>query len=638
MVIDNGATATILNKIFAEKHNFVLKPSRHTVMNADTRVTEIAGEVECELTFPGSRGYLLNMMVLEQCDEWDVLLGNDFMEIDKPSILIANRMMVFPDGTIVKFIKNNDDESCLTALNEHTDQVEKKRRDTDLEEESEWFDHEWGEAEISGKMNFFEKYFKKNGFFEKKNEYSLVEKQFMAKYRDVTNLIDKQLLKDKQVKARFFEIPTTLVSNDVNQLFELIAKNYDLFADDMSDLKQCSYSPYRILTDKVKPIYKPPFRRSPKETAALKEHIDELLSLKMIRPSRSPWSFQAFLVPKPNDQTRMVIDYRELNKITKSHPFPIPRLVDIFDQMVNSRYFSIIDLKAGFNQVLMHPNSIEKTAFITPFGHFEWTVLPFGLKNAPSEFCRMMSNVLGGVQNVLVYLDDICIHTETVEKHFEVLKTVFKRLRDINLKINSKKVTFLTTSVKILGHIITHNKITLDHEKVIKIQDRLEPGNVKDLQTFLGICNFYRRFIKGFADITKPLTDLLKKDKKFEWTNICKIRYNTLKNLLCSYPILRLPDLTKAFILYTDASQYALGAILGQKDDSGNEYVVAYASRILKNAELNCTVTEKECLAVIFGLQHFRTYLYGTKFIIFTDHVALNWLMTIKLPMILVNS
>ena len=634
MVIDNGATATILNKLFAEKHNFNLRPSMHTVMNADTRVTKIEGEIECELSFPGSREYIINMMVLEQCEEWDVLLGNDFMEIDKPSILIASRKMVFPDGTIVNFIKNNEEESNLNLSVNQSCQSEKEHTNQDstsAQEEWEMFDPDWGEPEINSKMNLFEKYFKKHGYFIKKKEYNKEEKQFMNNYHNITDLIDKQLLRKKKNKSIFFEIPKTLKSNDVNKLFDFLAKNYDLFADDMSDLKQCNYSPFRILTDKVKPIYRPPFRKPQKEISELERHVKELLSQGMIRPSRSPWSFPAFLVPKGSD-TRMVIDYRELNKITKSHPFPIPRIVDIFDKMVNSKYFSVVDLKSGFNQVLMHQNSVEKTAFATPFGHYEWLVLPFGLKNAPSEFCRMMNNVLGDLENVLVYLDDICVHTDTVEKHFIVLTKVFSRLREINLKINIKKVTFFATSIKILGHVIEYNKISLDKEKLIKIKERSEPVNVKDLQTFLGICNFYRRFIKNFADITKPLTDLLKKDKEFEWNDTCKKSFEELKKLLCSHPILRLPDLSRAFILYTDASQYALGAILGQKDDEGNEYVVAYASRNLKNAELNYTVTEKECLAVIFGLQQFRTYLYGTKFIIFTDHIALNWLMTIKDP------
>jgi len=233
----------------------------------------------------------------------------------------------------------------------------------------------------------------------------------------------------------------------------------------------------------------------------------------------------------------------------------------------------------------------------------------------------MMHNILGNRPNVTVYLDDICIHTDTIEIHFEVLNIVFNKLRKISLIINSKKVSFLMTSIKLLGHFVSHNKVALDVDKIVQIQNRLAPSNVKELQVFLEIFNFFSRFINGFAEITRSLTELLKKDQKFEWY----AEYN-------ENPILRLPDLSKAFILYTDASQFALGVVLGQKDDKGNEYVVSYASPTLKKAELNYTITEKECLAEVFGLQQFRTYLYCTKFIIFTDHIALNWLMTIKVP------
>ena len=220
--------------------------------------------------------------------------------------------------------------------------IQIKYKNMTSQEELEMFDPDWGEPEKNSKMNYFEKYLKKHGYFVKKKEYIVEEKTFMAEYQNITNLKDKKLLRGKKEKV-FFNIPNTLESSDVNKLFDFIAKNYDLFAGDMSDLKQYSYSPFRILTDKVKPIYRPPFRKPQKETLELEKHVKEILSQGMIRPSRSPWSFPAFLESK-GEETRMVVSYRELNKITKSHPFPFPRIVDIFDKMVNSKYFSLIDL------------------------------------------------------------------------------------------------------------------------------------------------------------------------------------------------------------------------------------------------------------------------------------------------------
>ncbi len=338
------------------------------------------------------------------------------------------------------------------------------------------------------------------------------------------------------------------------------------------------------------------------------------------------------LVPKPNNQHRLVIDYRELNKITKSHPFPLPRLNDIFDQLSGSKWFSMIDLKAGFHQIEMHPSSIEKTAFVVWCGHFEWLRLPFGLKNAPSEFCRLMYKVLGDLKGVLVYLDDICIHTKTIEEHLSVLYEVFNRLRKAKLKINTKKCSWLVKEVKILGHIIENSKIKMDKAKIDSIVSRKEPKNVKEVQIFLGICNFYRKFIVNFADHVKPLTDLLNKKVAWNWNENCAKAFKNTKALLTSFPILRLPDLTKEFVLYCDASNWALGLVLGQLDDNNNEYVCAYASRVLRGAEKNLSVTEKECLAVIYGLKEFRVYLINKKFKIYTDHVALQWLLNIKDP------
>ena len=646
LCIDLGATGTIMNDVFVEKHGLITTAGRSQIMNADKRITAVESEVRCELRFPGSRTYQMNMMVMPQNEEWDVLLGNDFMEIDKPSILIADRKIVFADGTAVNFIQDDeqpeDDDLWTGSSNKpKLDEIYSAVEPDDPELfEKQWGDLETPEAleeikhETKSKIALFKNFFYTNGEFVKKPEgYTNEEKKFMSMFRDISVSVENGN-KQKGSKSCFLPVSHVLDNEGQNKLFELLAKNLDLFASDLSDLAgtQCHYRPFRILTDKVPPIYHHGFRRSPKETDQMKEQIDELIKYKMVRPSRSPWSFPAFLVAKPNNQRRLVIDYRELNKITKSHPFPMPRIVDIFDQMVNSCFFSLIDLKSGFNQVVMHPNSIEKTAFSTPFGHFEWTVLPFGLKNAPSEFCRMMYSALGNLPHVLVYLDDICIHTPTLEQHFIALNNVFNELKKVNLKINSRKVTFVTDKIKVLGHIISKNIISLDTEKVAKIQDRPEPSNVKELQVFLGICNFYRRFIESYAEITKPLTELLKKETKFEWSSICKERFKILKNKLCSYPILRLPDLTRPFILYTDASQWAVGAILGQKDEEGREYVCAYSSRLLKGAEVNYTITEKECLAVVFGIQKYRTYLYGTKFIIYTDHIALNWLMSIKDP------
>ncbi len=467
-----------MNSSFAAKHrnSFQIKPSLNKIMNADSHITDVDGEVDCEISFEDTRTYRMTIMVMKQSDEWDILLGNDFMEIDKPSILIASRQLVFPDGAVVKFI-NDDDDYTPTSTTSNLDYLDAiynikidigEPENEDVDEDV--VDFVWGENDTSGTTNSFEKYFKKNGSFLVKDSYSLDEKNFINNYRDITYLIPKNILEKRETRKHYSEIPPSVTSEVSEELFKLIAKNYDIFADDLKDLGKCNYSPFRILTTKVTPIYKRPYRMTKNHNEVLSKHIQELLDLKLIKKSRSPWSSPAFIVDKKNGEPRLVIDYRDLNQITKSHPFPMPRIVDLFDQMTNSKYFSLLDLKSGFNQVTMHPNSMEKTAFQTPDGHFEWTVLPFGLKNAPAEFCRMMHNILGNKPNVIVYLDDICIHTDTIEKHLEVLNIVFNKLRKINLMINSKKVSFLMTSIKLLGHVVSHNKVALDVDKIVQIQ------------------------------------------------------------------------------------------------------------------------------------------------------------------------
>jgi len=380
------------------------------------------------------------------------------------------------------------------------------------------------------------------------------------------------------------------------------------------------------------PLYTPPYRKSKTERDFLKLEIDKMLKAGIIRPSRSPWSSPVIVVPKKDGSKRICIDYRKLNKVTKTEKWPIPNILDILDRFKGSSWFSVIDLKSGYWQIKMDPDSIEKTAFSTPDGHYEFLRLPFGLKNAPGDFSRIMNIVLGGLEFVEVYLDDITIHSETLEQHIRHLQIVFKKFRDARLKINGKKCIWCSRSINVLGHTVTKDTVMMDHRKVEAIKNRQKPTNIKQLQSFLGLSNYYRRFIKNFSKIAQPMFALLGKNVKFIWSDECEQSFNMLKDALTSYPVLRLADVSRPFLLYTDASGYAVGAILAQIDDDGKEYVVAYASRLMTKHEINYGITEKECLAVMFGIKTFRNYLHGVKFKVITDHSALAWLKSIKEP------
>lgn len=321
----------------------------------------------------------------------------------------------------------------------------------------------------------------------------------------------------------------------------------------------------------------------------------------------------------------------KLNKITVQDPYPLPRVDDILMIVATAMLFSLIDLKQCFWQLGLHALFAAKTAFSTQDGHFEFKRMPFGLKNAPAACARMVQRILGDLPFVQAYADDICVFSDDFDTHIQHLLIVFDRLNEANLKINWEKCRWFQQKVKILGHVVSHNSIMMDPQKIEVILEMLPPTNLKQLQKSLGMFGYYRRYIQDFADIAKPLYVLMKKGVMWLWTTIHAQAFNELKQHLIKYPILRQPNDSLRFYLFTDASQYAIGCVLGQKDGD-IEYVIQYGSRLLKGAEIHYGITEKECLAVVLAVKLCRTYLYGMPFSVVTDHSALTWLLRIPEP------
>ena len=426
---------------------------------------------------------------------------------------------------------------------------------------------------------------------------------------------------------------TDLTEEQQVEVIDLIMVKYrHNFACSYEQLGRCTIAEHVIETNETKPIFILPYRKSESEKRSIQEEVTKLLRAGLIRPSKSSWSFPVVMIPKPDKSKRFCVDYRKLNLLTPQDSFPIPRVDDILDRMVGSRYFTALDLKTGYWQIKISEESIEKTAFSTPNGHFEFLVIPQGLKNAPAAFSRIMYELLGQLPFVEIYIDDITIHSSDYQSHLQHIKIVMDKLSIANLKINPSKCTWFASSVKVLGHIVSKNGINMDSEKIKAVQQIPYCKTVKHVQSFLGLCGYYRRFVRNFAEIAQPLNNLIKKDNSWNFDDQCKIAFDTLKAKLIESPILRYPDLNQTFIVYTDASGYAIGAILAQKDVEGNEYVCSYASRLLKGAEHHYGITEKECLAVVWAIKHFRIYLYGAHFKVITDHAALHWLMTINDP------
>ncbi|XP_011699787.1 PREDICTED: uncharacterized protein LOC105457055 [Wasmannia auropunctata] len=274
-----------------------------------------------------------------------------------------------------------------------------------------------------------------------------------------------------------------------------------------------------------------------------------------------------------------------------------------------------------------------KTAFSTPYGHYEFNRMPFGLKNAPATFQRAMNSILAGIQGIrcLVYLDDIVIYGPSLQEHNRRLIEVLNRLREHNLKLQSNKCEFLRKEVTYLGHIITEDGIKPDPEKLRAVREFPVPKKVKDIQSFLGLAGYYRKFIENFSKIAKPLTKLTRKNEHFCWTEEQQRAFDILKEKLITAPVLSYPEFSQQFTVITDASDYAIGAVLSQ-GTLGQDRPIAYASRILNKAEQNYNTTEKELLAIVWAVKYFRPYVYGTKFKIVTDHKPLIWLFSVNDP------
>lgn len=392
------------------------------------------------------------------------------------------------------------------------------------------------------------------------------------------------------------------------------------------------------LTDDI-PIYQRPYRKSPQQKQEINKQIESMLAQDIIVPSASPYAAPVSLVPKKLDHSgipkfRMVVDYRKLNDKTVGDKFPLPNITDILDHLGRAVYFSTLDLASGYHQIEIEEKDRHKTAFVTETGQYHFKRMAFGLKNAPSTFQRCMNHILADLlqDTCLVYLDDIIVYSVSLEEHLIKLRKVFDRLRDANLKISLDKCEFLKHSIKYLGHLVTDKGIMPDPEKIKAIKEIKLPQTQKQIKSFLGLIGYYRRFIPCFAKLTKPMTKCLKKKARIDINDTEYIdSFNACKEVLINPPLLQFPDFTKEFIITTDASNYAIAAVLSQ-GELGKDKPVCYASRTLSDTEVKYSTLEKEFLAIIYATKQFRPYIYGTKFTIITDHRPLMWMHRMKEP------
>ena len=379
-----------------------------------------------------------------------------------------------------------------------------------------------------------------------------------------------------------------------------------------------------------KPPHRPLYQLSPAELEASKEYVEDLLTKGKIRRSKSPYGAPLFFVKEPG-KLRGVVDYRALNRITKRNNSPIPRSDEMFDRLGGAKFFSRLDFKTGFHQIRMRPSDVEKTAFNTKYGQFEYLVMPMGACNAPATFQSLMNEIFHDCidEFLCVYIDDLLVFSKDEESHYCHLETVLNRLKEHELYVSPKKCEFFKDEMDFLGLLIGTNGIKVNPKKVDILKTWPKPESVTDLRSFLGLLQFFRRFIPKFGEVAAPLTDLTKKDQGLhKWDNRCDVSFERLKTAITEAPILVSPDWKKPFRGHVDASQTAIGGTLTQLDENGRYRVIAFYSKKLSDAEANYTANDRELLALVRFLERFRCYLEGSTFEIFTDNQVLKYFFT----------
>ena len=372
-----------------------------------------------------------------------------------------------------------------------------------------------------------------------------------------------------------------------------------------------------------------PFRLSAPEATEISKQVSELMDLGLVRPSDSDFGAPILLVKKKDGTFRMCIDYRRLNAITKKDSFPLPLIEDLIDKLQGAKIFSKIDLKSGFHQVTMDPDSIDRTTFVTPAGSFEWLVMPMGLSNAPATFQRLMQRTLGHLKFVGIYLDDIIIFSNTLEEHKQHVEAVLNILKKDGLIANEKKCTFGVPEITFCGFVIADGTVKMESCKVEAVRSWLPPTTISELRGFLGFINFYRKFLRHIGGIAAPLTALLGQRRGSTPLILSEVQlksFNDLKTLVTTEPILRQFDNTLPTAIFSDSSDAQAGSFIAQ--DHGHGWVpIAFESHKLSDAETRYDIRDKEMLAVVGACRKFRHYLIGRKVKVFTDHESLSTLL-----------
>lgn len=435
---------------------------------------------------------------------------------------------------------------------------------------------------------------------------------------------------------------STFVQKDVpkyirDDLIKLCNEFSDVFALEEDKMTVNNFYKQKLRIVDQTPVFTKNYRLPQTHKAEINKQVQKLLDSDLIEPSCSNYNSPLILVPKPTlngvKRWRMCVDYRLINKKLIADKYPLPRIDEILDSLGRAKYFSVIDLFSGFHQVPLDKDSRDITSFSTSEGSFRWKVLPFGLNVSPNSFSRMMNLAFSGASQIqyFLYMDDIIVVGNSIKHHLKNLKEVFQICRNRNLKLNPQKCKFFRTEVTYLGHKCTSEGISPDPEKLHCVMNYPIPKDKDSTKRFVAFANYYRRFIESFAEIARPLNRLTRKKAEFIWSSECQNAFDRLKSVLIKPPVLSYPDFDLPFIITTDASKYACGAVLSQIIN-GHDKPVAFASKPFSRGESNKITMEQELLAIHWAIKHFRPYVYDKFFQVNSDHRSLIYLFSLEDP------
>jgi hypothetical protein len=514
----------IANELKLSKHDTKLR-----IKTADNHVSQAIGIVKnVEIDINNHKCKMKELVIMD--NEYDIILGVNYFEAMNAGIIFRN------NKKYLKFYKeydvHNSSESSLQIL-----------EDKDDEDDPDDF-----ELNLLNNNN-------PDSIIDSEH---LDEDDFDQDYWDFPE--EDQFFKEKAVKP-----DVVLEPHQLDIFYKIIAESAKkLIPKSESDLGVCSVGdPHKILVDpELTPIYLKPYKYSIKEQEQIKKELDLLLEAGIIEPSKSNFAFPLVKVAKPNGSIRICIDLRKLNKHIAKEPFPLPNIEELLERASTGKWFTKIDLKQAFLQKKVHKNSRKYLAFIANGKLYQWTRLVFGLKNSPFEFQRLINQLFGHLKSTVTFLDDLTVVSPDFDSHIKDVKEVLDILKEANLKINYKKCVWFTKKLNLLGNVIENNKISMDPIKTKAIVDRKPPKNFKDTQVYIGMINYWRRYIPGFAQIIAPIAKLLKKDQKWIWTPECQQAFDQMKDIMCNPPILRPANFSRPFKIYCDASLFSIASVL----------------------------------------------------------------------------